>query len=60
MAARLGQAFDSFDGLIAGMAQAVRVGFGLHSALFERCDLGAHFDLVVAGWSESRGRAKPG
>jgi hypothetical protein len=32
--------------------------FELHSAIFKFCDLGAEFDLVVVGWSESRGRCE--
>ena len=58
MAYRLGTEFATFDALVEGMAVAVRIGFALHSALFDRCDHGADFNLVVVGWSESRGRCE--
>lgn len=58
IASQLGREFDSFDGLVEGLAQAVRVGCTLHRAILERCDLGADFDLVVVGWSESRDRCE--
>jgi hypothetical protein len=58
IAHHLGQAFDTFDAMVAGLSEAVQVGVALHSRIFDLCDLGADFDLIVVGWSNARGRCE--
>ncbi|MFG1396134.1 hypothetical protein [Roseixanthobacter pseudopolyaromaticivorans] len=44
---------DSFDDLVAGLADAVRDVMAVHGGLLSLCDIGPDFDLVVAGFGEA-------
>ncbi len=44
---------DSFDALAAGLADAVRGVVDAWGGLLTMCDIGADFDLVVAGFGEA-------
>lgn len=48
------QAFRSFDAAAEGLSEVVEEAVGTYADVFSRCDIGADFDLLMAGWSESR------
>lgn len=47
-------AFRSFDAAALGLASVVEEAVGTYAEVLGRCDIGADFDLLMAGWSELR------
>lgn len=48
------QAFRSYDAAVLGLRDVIAEAVDTYEAVLDRCDIGADFDLLMAGWSESR------
>lgn len=48
------QAFRTFDAAALGLAEVIEEAVGTYGEVLGRCDIGADFDLLMAGWSEAR------